>query len=51
MTQPDRQTGIPQDPAAPPERTAVTGDELALLDTPLPISMMVWAGPGDEAAV
>ena len=31
--------------------TAVTGDERALLDTPLPISMMVWAGPGDEAAV
>ena len=30
MTQPDRQTGIPQDPAAPPERTAVTGDERRL---------------------
>ncbi|WP_305037720.1 NrfD/PsrC family molybdoenzyme membrane anchor subunit [Mycolicibacterium sp. OfavD-34-C] len=27
MTQPDRQTGIPQDPVAPPERTAVTGDQ------------------------
>ena len=30
---------------------AVTGDERALLDTPLPISMMFWAGPGAEAAV
>ena len=30
---------------------AVPGDERSLLDTPLPISMMFWAGPGDEAAV
>ena len=30
---------------------AVTGDERSVLDTPLPISMMFWAGPGDEAAV
>ena len=30
---------------------AVTGDERSVLDTPLPISMMFWAGPGGEAAV
>ena len=30
---------------------AVPGYERSLLDTPLPISMMFWAGPGDEAAV
>ena len=30
---------------------AVTGDERSRLDTPLPISMMFWAGPGEEAAV
>ena len=30
---------------------AVTGDERSLLDTPLPISVMFWAGPGNEAAV
>ena len=30
---------------------AVSGDEASLLDTPLPISMMFWAGPGEEAAV
>ena len=30
---------------------AVPGDERSLLDTPLPISMMFWAGAGDEAAV
>ena len=30
---------------------AVSGDERSLLDTPLPISMMFWAGPGAEAAV
>ena len=33
------------------EYNAVTGDERALLDTPLPISLMFWAGPGDEASV
>ena len=27
------------------------GHERTLLDTPLPIGMMFWAGPGDEAAV
>lgn len=37
--------------AAGTEYTAVTGDERSLLETPLPISMMFWAGPGDEAAV
>ncbi len=31
--------------------SAVTGDERSVLETPLPISMMFWAGPGDEAAV
>ena len=30
---------------------AVPGDERSLLDTPLPISMMFWAGAGEEAAV
>ncbi len=30
---------------------AVTGDERSRLETPLPISLMFWAGPGDEAAV
>ncbi|MEE2635715.1 MAG: amidase, partial [Acidobacteriota bacterium] len=30
---------------------AVTGEQPSLLDTPLPISMMFWAGPGDDAAV
>ena len=30
---------------------AVPGYEPSVLDTPLPISMMFWAGPGDEAAV
>ena len=30
---------------------AVPGYERSVLDTPLPISMMFWAGPGDEAAV
>ena len=30
---------------------AVPGYEPSRLDTPLPISMMFWAGPGDEAAV
>lgn len=30
---------------------AVPGYERSLLDTPLPISMMFWAGPGEEAAV
>ena len=30
---------------------AVPGYERSRLDTPLPISMMFWAGPGDEAAV
>ena len=30
---------------------AVTGNERTLLDTPLPISLMFWAGPGAEAAV
>ena len=37
--------------AARNEYNAVTGDERSLLGTPLPISMMFWAGPGDEAAV
>ncbi len=30
---------------------AVSGDEPSRLETPLPISMMFWAGPGEEAAV
>ena len=30
---------------------AVSGDEPSRLETPLPISLMFWAGPGDEAAV
>ncbi len=30
---------------------AVPGYEPSRLDTPLPIGMMFWAGPGDEAAV
>ena len=30
---------------------AVTGNEPSRLETPLPISLMFWAGPGDEAAV
>ena len=30
---------------------AVPGYERSLLATPLPISLMFWAGPGDEAAV
>ncbi len=30
---------------------AVPGYERTVLDTPLPISMMFWAGPGEEAAV
>jgi len=30
---------------------AVTGRERSVLDTPLPVSMMFWAGPGDEATV
>ena len=30
---------------------AVPGYERSLLDTPLPIGMMFWAGPGEEAAV
>ena len=30
---------------------AVSGDEPSRLATPLPISLMFWAGPGDEAAV
>ena len=30
---------------------AVPGYEPSTLDTPLPISLMFWAGPGDEAAV
>ena len=30
---------------------AVPGYERSLLDTPLPISMMFWAGAGEEAAV
>ena len=30
---------------------AVPGYERSRLDTPLPIAMMFWAGPGDEAAV
>ena len=30
---------------------AVPGHERSVLDTPLPIGMMFWAGPGDEAAV
>ena len=30
---------------------AVPGYERSVLDTPLPISMMFWAGPGEEAAV
>ena len=30
---------------------AVSGDERSRLETPLPISLMFWAGPGDEAAV
>ena len=29
----------------------VTSDERTLLDTPLPIGLMFWAGPGAEAAV
>ncbi|MCY4659565.1 MAG: amidase family protein [Acidobacteria bacterium] len=30
---------------------AVSGDEPSRMETPLPISLMFWAGPGDEAAV
>ena len=30
---------------------AVAGDEPSRLETPLPISLMFWAGPGEEAAV
>ena len=30
---------------------AVPGYERSLLDTPLPISLMFWAGPGEESAV
>ena len=30
---------------------AVPGYERSVLETPLPISMMFWAGPGDEATV
>ena len=30
---------------------AVSGNEPSRLETPLPISLMFWAGPGDEAAV
>ncbi len=30
---------------------AVPGYERSLLETPLPIGLMFWAGPGDEAAV
>ena len=30
---------------------AVPGYEPSLLDTPLPISLMFWAGPGEESAV
>ena len=30
---------------------AVTGNEPSRLETPLPISLMFWAGPGDEDAV
>ena len=30
---------------------AVPGDERSLLDTPLPIGLMFWAGPGEEGAV
>ena len=30
---------------------AVSGDEPSRLETPLPISLMFWAGPGEEAAV
>ena len=30
---------------------AVSGDEPSRLETPLPISLMFWAGPGKEAAV
>ena len=37
--------------AARNDYNAITGAERSLLDTPLPIGMMFWAGPGDEAAV
>ena len=37
--------------AAGDRYSEVTGDERSLLDTPLPISLMFWAGPGAEAAV
>ena len=37
--------------AARNEYGTVTGDERSLLETPLPISMMFWAGAGEEAAV
>ena len=30
---------------------AVSGDEPSRLETPLPISLMFWAGPGEEAVV
>ena len=37
--------------AARNDYKVVTGDARSLLDIPLPISMMFWAGPGEEAAV
>ena len=37
--------------AAGDRYAAVPGYERSLLATPLPISLMFWAGPGDEAAV
>ena len=37
--------------AAADRYDAVSGDEASRLETPLPISMMFWAGPGEEAAV
>ena len=37
--------------AAGDRYTAVAGHEQAVLETPLPISMMFWAGLGDEGAV
>ena len=37
--------------AAGDRYAAVPGHERSLLATPLPISLMFWAGPGDEAAV
>ena len=37
--------------AAGDRYVAVSGDEPSRLTTPLPISLMFWAGPGEEAAV